>query len=71
VDFFHATTKEPLPFQQEQFDLIYNRRGPLSIVDHPHILKHGGKIIGIHGEFDIEELKNRLEKNGFVDFTIS
>ena len=71
VDFFHATTKESLPFQQEQFNLIYDRRGPLSIADHPHVLKRGGTIIGIHGEFDIEELENRLAQNGFVDFSVS
>lgn len=71
VDFFYATTKQPLPFKPKQFDLIYNRRGPISVVDHSDILKDNGIILGIHSEgLDLNELRERLSINGFSDIEI-
>ena len=70
VDFFCATTKESLPFKPEQFDLIYDRRGPTSIINHIHLLKNDGLIFGIHsGELDL--IKQRLNENGFSEIEIT
>lgn len=66
VEFACATTKEPLPYREAQFDLIYSRRGPLSIIDHPRLLKSGGLLMGIHGEgLSTDDLRQRLDENGF------
>lgn len=48
IDFVYATTKSELPFDDGQFDLIYNRRGPTSILNHSRILCSGGTVVGIH-----------------------
>lgn len=66
VDFIHASTKNELPFGDGQFDLIYNRRGPTSILNHSRILRSGGIIFGIHSA-EIDRVKERLEGNGFAD----
>lgn len=69
VQFTHASTKSDLPFYDGQFDLIYNRRGPTSILNHSGILKSGGTIFGIHsGALDI--VKERLLTNGFINIEI-
>ncbi|WP_082587932.1 class I SAM-dependent methyltransferase [Paenibacillus sp. Soil724D2] len=39
VKFVYCSTKEELPFYNDQFHLIYNRRGPTSILNHSRILK--------------------------------
>lgn len=39
---------ERLPFEAGTFDLIYSRRGPLSIVEQVHLLRPGGVLTGIH-----------------------
>ncbi len=71
ADFIYATTKEPLPFENGAFDLIYTRRGPTSIVDHPHLLKNNGLIFGIHSDgLPVSELRARLERNGFEDIEV-
>lgn len=64
-EFIHATTKRELPFGNEEFDLIYSRRGPTSIIQHPRLLKPGGRIIGIHTDATL--VKERLPLNGFTD----
>ena len=71
VDFVFANTKhkEGLPFKDEQFDLIYNRRGPTSIYNHSRILSSGGTIISIHPAC-LEKAKRRLKNGGFVDIKI-
>ncbi|WP_246608663.1 class I SAM-dependent methyltransferase [Paenibacillus agaridevorans] len=69
LEFVYATTKEELPFKDEQFDFIYDRRGPTSIINHSRILRSKGTIIGIHsGALDI--VKERLDHNGFKNIEI-
>lgn len=68
VEFVYATTKSEMPFADGQFDLIYDRRGPTSIINHSRLLKSGGMIFGIHGSIDAA--KERLVKNGFKDIEI-
>ncbi|MBD2843596.1 class I SAM-dependent methyltransferase [Paenibacillus sp. IB182496] len=63
VAFVHATTKTELPFTDGQFDLIYDRRGPTSILNHSRVLARGGTIVGIHNA--IESVQERLRQNGF------
>lgn len=48
VEFVYATTKAEMPFEDGQFDLIYDRRGPTSIINHSRLLSSGGVIFGIH-----------------------
>ncbi|TJY41092.1 class I SAM-dependent methyltransferase [Cohnella pontilimi] len=69
IRFIWTTTKEQLPFKDAEFDLIYSRRGPTSIINHPRILKSGGKIMGIHSGA-MDKVKERLESNGFVRINI-
>ncbi|MFC5700329.1 class I SAM-dependent methyltransferase [Cohnella faecalis] len=69
IRFIHATTKEKLPFEDGEFDLIYNRRGPTSILNHARILKPKGKIIGIHTGA-MEVVKERLASNEFVNIEV-
>lgn len=68
VDFIYATTKTDLPFYNGQFDLIYDRRGPTSIIDHGRILTSGGTIFGIHN--NVDAVKERLTRNGYTDVII-
>jgi SAM-dependent methyltransferase len=68
VDFVYATTKTKLPFANEQFDLIYDRRGPTSIINHPRILSSGGLIFGIHTSIDAVE--ERLKENKYTQIEI-
>ncbi|MEO2204632.1 hypothetical protein ABGV42_12840 [Paenibacillus pabuli] len=63
VEFVYATTKTDVPFENEQFDLIYDRRGPTSIIEHGRILRNGGIIFGIHT--DISKVKERLLRNRY------
>ncbi|MNI67347.1 Mg-protoporphyrin IX methyl transferase [compost metagenome] len=69
VKFVYCTTKEELPFYNEQFELIYNRRGPTSILNHSRILTRGGTILGIHSGA-LEKVKERLHGNGFINVEI-
>ena len=72
VQFLCATTKEPLPYRDGQFDLIYSRRGPASILDHPRLLKEGGAVLGIHGEgLSLDDLEQRAKANGFAELEVS
>nr|WP_211184618.1 class I SAM-dependent methyltransferase [Paenibacillus lemnae] len=68
VVFVLATTKEKLPFEDGQFDLIYDRRGPASILNHSEILSPGGLMFGIHTSID--KVRERLKENGYVNTTI-
>ncbi|URN93826.1 MAG: class I SAM-dependent methyltransferase [Candidatus Pristimantibacillus lignocellulolyticus] len=68
VNFIHTTTKTELPFQDNQFDLIYNRRGPTSIIEHSKVLRSGGIIYGIH--VSVDKVIQKLDVNGFVDIEI-
>ncbi|MGM1048757.1 MAG: class I SAM-dependent methyltransferase [Bacillota bacterium] len=68
VEFIYATTKSELPFSDGQFDLIYDRRGPTSIIDHSRVLSSGGTIFGIHN--NVDAVKERLTKNGYLDIVI-
>lgn len=68
VKFVYATTKTELPFEDGQFDFIYDRRGPTSILEHPRILCSGGTVIGIHT--DVTAVRRRLSENGYVDVVI-
>ncbi len=71
VSFVYSSSKgeQPLPFEDEQFDLIYNRRGPTSIINHSRILRSGGTIFGIHSA-EMEKVKELLEKNKFSNIEI-
>ncbi|MCY9698041.1 class I SAM-dependent methyltransferase [Paenibacillus alginolyticus] len=68
VNFVYATTKTQMPFDDEEFDFIYDRRGPTSIINHSRLLTSGGVIFGIHTSID--SVKERLFKNGFKDIEI-
>lgn len=68
VNFVYATTKSQMPFHDEEFDLIYDRRGPTSIINHSSLLTSGGIIFGIHTSID--SARERLFKNGFIDIEI-
>lgn len=68
VNFIHTTTKTELPFQDNQFDLIYNRRGPTSIIEHSRVLRPGGIIYGIH--VSVDKVIQKLDLNRFVDIEI-
>lgn len=48
VKFVYCSTKGELPFYNDQFNLIYNRRGPTSILNHSRILTSESTIFGIH-----------------------
>lgn len=65
VHFVYSSTKESdaMPFDQESFDLIYSRRGPTSIIDHHHLLKKGGSMIGIHSSSK-EKVLDKLNRSG-------
>lgn len=69
VSFVCANTKAEFPFEDKQFDLIYNRRGPTSIIKHSRVLRSGGIIFGIHSA-SLEKVKTLLETNGFIDIDI-
>ncbi|KRF13340.1 class I SAM-dependent methyltransferase [Paenibacillus sp. Soil787] len=69
VSFICATTKTDLPFSDGQFDLIYDRRGPTSILNHSRILFSGGTVFGIHSGA-LETVKDRLNRNGFINIEI-
>ena len=68
VEFVHATTKTGLPFADGQFDLIYDRRGPTSIINHSRILAKNGIIFGIHN--NVDSARERLLMNGYKDIEI-
>lgn len=68
--FVYACTKEePFPFEDEEFDLVYTRKGPKSIILHSNILKKGGTIFGLScGQ--IEKVKKRLWNGDFTNIEI-
>lgn len=68
VEFVFATTKEEMPFSDGEFDLIYDRRGPTSIINHSRILKSGGTIFGIHNSVD--KVEDYLHQNRFQNIEI-
>ncbi|MDQ0112416.1 class I SAM-dependent methyltransferase [Paenibacillus harenae] len=69
LEFVFATTKEELPFRDEQFDLIYDRRGPTSILNHSRILRPGGTVFGIHSGA-LEKVRQLLQTNHFTNIEI-
>lgn len=69
VKFVYCSTKGELPFNNDQFNLIYNRRGPTSILNHSRILTSKGTIFGIHSGA-LEKVKERLLINGFINIEI-
>jgi len=70
LQFVFASTKEELPFLDGEFDLIYDRRGPTSIINHSRILRSGGTIFGIHSGA-LELVMERLTNNNFIDIEIT
>lgn len=68
VEFVYATTKTEVPFESGQFDLIYDRRGPTSIIEHGRVLRSGGMIFGIHT--DVSKVKERLLRNRYEQIEI-
>ncbi|WP_054023416.1 class I SAM-dependent methyltransferase [Bacillus sp. FJAT-28004] len=69
IQFIYTTTKTDLPFSDGQFDLIYDRRGPTSILNHSRILRSGGTVFGIHSGA-LDTVKERLHSNGFINIQI-
>ncbi|MFF2911258.1 hypothetical protein [Paenibacillus sp. NPDC057934] len=70
LQFVWSSTKELLPFANHQFDLIYDRRGPTSILNHSRILRPGGAtVFGIHSGA-LDKVRERLEANGFIHIEI-
>lgn len=63
VEFIYTTTKSEMPFEDGQFDLIYDRRGPTSIINHSRLLASGGGIFGIHN--NVDKVRERLSANGY------
>lgn len=68
VEFVYASTKSELPFEDGQFDLIYDRRGPTSIINHSRLLASGGGIFGIHN--NVDKARERLSANGYKDIEV-
>ena len=68
IDFVYGWTKSEnqLPFKDDTFDLIFCRRGPTSILNHPRILKSKGTIIGIHSA-EKNRVEERLKENNFTE----
>lgn len=49
VSFITGNTKHSLPFESDEFDAAYNRRGPTSsYLDVRRVVKKGGTILGLH-----------------------
>ncbi len=73
VSFVKATTKAELPFDDNQFDLIYCRRGPASIAYHSRILCKGGIIYGIcpNAPDIVNIVLERLKDSSFVNIETS
>jgi len=69
MQFVYGTTRSELPFEDGQFDLVFTRRGPTSILNHSRILRSGGTIFGIHSA-EKRKVLERIERNGFVDAEI-
>jgi len=68
VDFICTDSKDDV-LSSYEFDLIYCRRGPTSIILNNKCLKSGGTIFGIHSErYDI--VVKRLNEAGFKDIKI-
>lgn len=71
VDFTYMWTHGEIPFADHSFDLIYSRRGPMSILNHPNLLKKDGKIMGIHSfDLTLERLSQLIEKNGYKNLSV-
>jgi SAM-dependent methyltransferase len=69
LEFIYTTTKEELPFLDGHFDLIYDRRGPTSILNHSRVLRSGGIVFGIHSG-GLDKVKGLLHHNNFKDIEI-
>jgi SAM-dependent methyltransferase len=69
IDFIFATTKAKLPFRDNQFDLVFSRRGPTSIIEHTYLLKDNSIIIGIHSAGK-DTVIERLQKSGLRNIEI-
>jgi SAM-dependent methyltransferase len=70
INFVFASTKSKLPFMDNQFDLVFSRRGPTSIIEHTHLLKNNGILIGIHSAAK-ETVINRLQKSELRNIEIT
>ena len=66
ADFSVASTSEaPLHFKDDEFDLVYSRRGPSShLQDARRVLRKGGLVAGLHTG-DRERLLGRVDEAGF------
>lgn len=69
VKFYHGNIKEVNNLKENEFDFIYDRRGPTSIINNHSCLKPGGIIFGIHSA-KLDIVKNKLCKNEFIDIHI-
>ncbi|PGZ85025.1 class I SAM-dependent methyltransferase [Bacillus sp. AFS029533] len=60
MSFIVGSTKNRLPFESEQFDCAYNRKGPTSAYQElKRVVKKGGEILGLHPG---DELGTELSK---------
>ncbi|MCT4565746.1 MAG: class I SAM-dependent methyltransferase [Maledivibacter sp.] len=69
VKFYHGDIKQENKLKENEFDFIYDRRGPTSIIYNHSCLKSGGKILGIHSA-ELDRVKKLLYNNGFIDINI-
>lgn len=66
VSFIVGSTKNGLPFESEQFDCAYNRKGPTSAYQElKRVVKKGGKILGLHPGDELGAELPRLFPNLF------
>lgn len=62
VSFVHTGTGD-LALAGSEFDLVYSRRGPTSILLHPEVVSRGGWMLGVHSG-RLEVVKERLSASG-------
>jgi SAM-dependent methyltransferase len=63
--FLELNGREPLPFDNGEFDLIFSRRGPSShLMEARRVLRRGGLVAGIHSGAR-EEIIGRVQAAGF------
>ncbi len=69
VEFLFASTKAPLPFRDGEFDLVFSRRGPTSIIGHSRLLKKGGCMMGIHSAAK-DVVMRRIAESGLIGVSV-
>ncbi|WP_286164051.1 hypothetical protein [Bacillus sp. AFS088145] len=66
MNFVVGSTKNGLPFESEEFDCAYNRKGPTSAYQElKRVVKKGGTILGLHPGDDLGTELPKLFPNLF------